>query len=49
MPAPVKKHLLVIRATKVRLAPWQDTPLKTILTDPIIFTSDYDKQAIYNP
>ena len=32
-PAPVKKHLLVIRATKVRLAPWQDTPLKTILTD----------------
>lgn len=46
MPAPVKKQLVVIRATKVRLATWQDTPLKTILTDPIIFTSDYDEQAI---
>lgn len=46
MPAPVKKQLLVIRATKVRLAPWQDTPLKTILNDSIIFTSDFDKQAI---
>lgn len=28
MPAPVKKQLLVIRATRGRLAPWQDTPLK---------------------
>ena len=46
MPAPVKKQLLVIHATKGRLAPWQDTPLKTILTDPIILNSDYDKQAI---